>query len=174
MSEDSGGIVVYRAATRFGRARTLQVFVDGAERATVRGSQKAQISLADGSHIVSAGYGALKAPGLEITVTAGQSTVLVLDVVPRTPDRASAAATAIVLRETRSSAERATAPNRVYPRIGNPRSRREQVIYVIGLVCLFGGLAVSHTAIRPVGAIFSGIGTVAVAVFFFRRFTYRK
>ncbi len=170
-STTTGQLLVYRASTHLGRARTFRVSVDDVERASLRGSQRLELALEAGAHSVSAAYGSHHSSAIIVVVDSGKQSLVVIDFAPTRPD-ANLSQNAILVRETNNLNAKTSAKGGL-PRFGNRRSPREQVVHYSALLLLFGGSILAQTVNRPIGVSLAAIGTVPIVVFFFRTFTYR-
>jgi hypothetical protein len=168
-STTTGQLLVYRASTHLGRARTFRVSVDDVERGSLRGSQRLELTLEAGAHSVSATYGSHDSSPIMVDIDSGKQSLVVIDFAPTD---ANVSQNAILVRETNNLNAKASVKGGM-PRFGNRRSRREQAVYYCALLLLFGGLIVAKTVNQPIGVSLAAIGCITIVVFFFRMFTYR-
>lgn len=119
------------------------------------------------------GYGSHRSQEMAVDITNKRPTILAIDFASSATDAQPASENTIVLRRSQALDEQATAKPGLQ-NLGNPRSPREQRLFIAAIVLLLGGQLLSWTVNRPTGALVSLPGAAAAIVFFFRKYTYRQ
>lgn len=168
-------VTLYRSATPAGRMRTATISVDGSDVGSLKAKGRLTLDLDDGPHQLCARIGLTASPPLTLSLTDGSSTLIAIraNLVDRTASRPSSRLTLAVVDDFDDHGVSYREVYRHRPAIGyRRRSRREQMLWLLGFLLLVTSQIVEHTVSRLAGVLIGIPGLVIVVVIFIRLFIY--
>ena len=163
-------VIFYRARTSIARANTFRLSVDGREVGTVRGSQRLEIELDRGEHVVSVRAGRAGSQDLVLTTADGSSSYVVIDVAAKDPGLAGDPMRALVLRE--SDQPSSLGSRRSALRFADESPALRLAVWIAAAVVVLGFLL---RLVSPViGVIIGGVAALFLLGFFGRKLLYRR
>lgn len=173
------GVIIYRSSGAAWKIRTAQMEVDGAPAGRLRSGARLHLHLT-GRHTIRAHIGNTWTPPTTVDINPSRHEPAILALRATLPVRGPIEANAgpLHLVPTSDFGDRGMTwrdIRRNRPPVGyRKRGPREQLLWIIALVLLFGGQIIAHTVNRAAGLSLGLVGAAIVVVLFLRVMLYRQ